>query len=76
MLFKVVSLRCQALYHDSPKSFLMPGVTAPVPAGAYNSWEGMAPSAKLAFTDIGSGTSGSLSVPSDLYSDYFPYSYQ
>lgn len=47
-----------------------------MPAGAYNNWEGQAPAAKIAFTDIGSGTSGSLSVPSDLNIDYFPYSYQ
>ena len=38
-------------------------------------FEGMAPAAKLAFTDIGAGSGGELSVPVDLVADYFPYHY-
>ena len=38
-------------------------------------FEGMAPAAKLAFTDIGAGSGGDLSVPVDLVADYFPYHY-
>ena len=38
-------------------------------------FEGMAPAAKLAFTDIGAGGGGELSVPVDLVADYFPYHY-
>lgn len=45
-------------------------------AGAFSNWEGMAPAAKIAFQDLGSGSSGTLSVPYDLFSDYFPYNYQ
>lgn len=38
-------------------------------------FEGMAPAARLAFTDIGAGSGGDLSVPVDLVADYFPYHY-
>lgn len=45
-------------------------------AGAFSNWQGMAPGAKIAFQDLGSGNTGTLSVPYDLFSDYFPYNYQ
>lgn len=38
-------------------------------------FEGMAPAAKLAFTDFGAGSGGDLSVPVDLVNEYFPYHY-
>lgn len=38
-------------------------------------WQGMAPLAKTAFIDIGSGSSGSLLIPGDLTTDFFPYTY-
>ncbi len=36
----------------------------------------MAPGAKIAFQDLGSDNTGTLSVPYDLFYDYFPYNYQ
>lgn len=44
-------------------------------AGSATPWQGMAPLAKIAFQDLGSGTSGNLLVPGDLTRDYFPHSY-
>ncbi|KAK9815059.1 hypothetical protein WJX73_006174 [Symbiochloris irregularis] len=41
----------------------------------WSDWSGSAPQAKIAFTDLGSGTSGSISVPSNLVAQYFPYPY-
>ncbi|KAK9836281.1 hypothetical protein WJX81_001826 [Elliptochloris bilobata] len=37
--------------------------------------QGMAPAAKLAFQDLGSGTSGSIDLPGDLAANYYPFSY-
>lgn len=45
-------------------------------AGALSNWQGMAPGAKIAFQDLGSDNTGTLSVPYDLFYDYFPYNYQ
>ncbi len=45
-------------------------------AGAYSNWEGIAPGAKIAFQDLGNDNTGTLSVPYDLFYDYFPFSYQ
>lgn len=45
-------------------------------AGAFSNWQGMAPGAKIAFQDLGSDNTGTLSVPYDLFYDYFPYNYQ
>lgn len=45
-------------------------------AGAYSNWEGIAPGAKIAFQDLGSDNTGTLSVPYDLFHDYFPFNYQ
>jgi hypothetical protein len=44
--------------------------------GTYSNWQGMAPAAKIAFQDLGTGNTGTLSVPYDLFYDYYPYSYQ
>ena len=38
-------------------------------------WQGMAPAAKLAFQDLGSGASGTIDLPGDLAVGYYPYSY-
>ncbi|KAG9395447.1 Peptidase S8 subtilisin-related [Carpediemonas membranifera] len=43
----------------------------PAAAGAGSMYGGMAPNAKLFFTDLGSGTSSSMTVPSNLYASYF-----
>lgn len=38
-------------------------------------WQGMAPAAKLAFQDLGRGTSGAIDLVGDLSVDYYPYTY-
>lgn len=43
--------------------------------GGPSPWQGIAPAAKLAFMDLGSGASANLLVPSQLDQDYFPYTY-
>ena len=35
----------------------------------------MAPQAKIAFQDLGSGASGSITTPDDLANGYYLYSY-
>lgn len=35
----------------------------------------MAPQAKIAFQDLGSGAAGSIGPPDDLANDYYQYSY-
>jgi hypothetical protein len=45
-------------------------------AGGVSAWQGGAPGARLAFTDMGSGAGGELGVPLDLVHDYFPYAYE
>lgn len=35
----------------------------------------MAPQSKIAFTDIGSGQTGSINAPANLATDYFLYTY-
>ncbi|KAK9815904.1 hypothetical protein WJX72_011677 [[Myrmecia] bisecta] len=42
----------------------------------FSPWQGMAPQAKLAFTDIGSGSDGTITTPDDLAKDYYSYAYQ
>ena len=42
---------------------------------AYTGWQGMAPQAKIAFQDLGSGAAGSIGPPDDLANDYYQYSY-
>lgn len=45
-------------------------------AGVLSWWVGMAPLAKIAFTDIGSGNTGFLAgVPYNLTTGYFPWPY-
>ena len=44
-------------------------------AGSSTAWQGMAPQAKIAFQDLGSGTSGNILVPANLARDYFPFAY-
>jgi len=44
-------------------------------AGGSSSWQGMAPLAKTAFQDLGTGTSSGILVPGDLANGYFPFSY-
>ncbi|KAK9847309.1 hypothetical protein WJX84_004305 [Apatococcus fuscideae] len=44
-------------------------------SGSSSYWQGMAPGAYMAFTDIGSGTSGSLGPPTVLSRDYYPFPY-
>ena len=44
------------------------------PAG-YSGWQGMAPGAKIAFQDLGTGTNGSIDAPDDLAREYFSYTY-
>lgn len=50
------------------------GSTTVVDMTAAN-WQGAAPSARLAFQDLGQGNEGSLALPPNLVLDYFPYSY-
>jgi len=38
-------------------------------------WGGLAPAARLAFTDLGSGPAGDLAVPLDLGANYFTHHY-
>ena len=38
-------------------------------------WQGMAPGAKLAFQDLGSGTSGTIDLPGDLAASFYAYTY-
>ena len=35
----------------------------------------MAPGAKVAFQDLGTGTNGSIDAPDDLAREYFSYTY-
>ena len=35
----------------------------------------MAPNAKIAFQDLGSGTTGTIDTPDDLANDYYQLSY-
>jgi len=49
---------------------------APAPRAAGSAdWQGMAPAAKLAFQDLGAGTSGTIDLGGDLATDYYPYTY-
>ena len=43
--------------------------------GAARPWAGLAPGARLAFTDMGAGAAGDLAVPLDLGADYFRHHY-
>ena len=43
--------------------------------GGLNVFQGMAPAAKLAFQDLGIGASGSLTIPGDMSTGYFPFTY-
>ena len=38
-------------------------------------WQGMAPGAYMAFSDIGSGQTGSLGPPTKLSQDFYPFPY-
>ena len=51
-------------------------VGAPVGGAAGAQWQGGAPAARLALTDLGTGSGGDLGVPMDLVNDYFPYAYE
>ena len=52
-------------------------IREPLPAAPKLWWSGAAPLAKLAFTDLGSGTTGSLDGLSylNLTKDYYPWPY-
>ncbi|DBB02440.1 TPA: Signal peptide peptidase-like 2A [Trebouxia sp. C0006] len=41
----------------------------------YTGWQGMAPQAKIAFQDLGSGSTGSINAPDDLANGYYQLSY-
>ena len=51
-------------------------VGAPLAGASGAQWQGGAPAARLAFTDLGTGGGGDLGVPMDLVNDYFPYAYE
>ena len=44
-------------------------------AAGYTGWQGMAPQAKIAFQDLGSGSTGSINAPDDLANGYYQLSY-
>lgn len=57
-----------------PHPTLQPGHSHTTPVN-YVQYMGMAPTARLAFIDLGDGTSDSIYTPADLAGGYFDYTY-